>query len=239
MSKVDILAFGAHPDDVELSCSGTLIKHIKAGMEVAIIDMTEGELGSRGSVETRYAEAKAAQEILGVKYRENLQMPDGFIFKNEENLMKVIRMIRKYQPQMVLANAITDRHTDHGKAADLVAEACFLSGLKKIKSTDNDAKQEAFRPKALYHYIQDNYIEPDFVIDVSAHFDQKMKSVLAYETQFYSPDQQGPKTPISGEDFLKFLEARAREMGRKIQAEFGEGFVKNRTPGVELLSDLV
>jgi bacillithiol biosynthesis deacetylase BshB1 len=239
MSKMDILAFGAHPDDVELSCSGTLIKHIKAGMKVGIVDLTEGELGSRGSVDSRYEESARAMEILGVSVRENLKMPDGFIFKNKENLLKVIQALRKYQPKIVLANAISDRHTDHGKAADLIAEACFLSGLKRIETNEEGIAQEAFRPSALYHYIQDNYIDPDFVIDITPHFEQKMKSVLAYETQFYNPDQKGPKTPISGEDFLKFLEARAREMGRKIQSEFGEGFTKNRTIGVELLTDLV
>lgn len=240
MSEVDILAFGAHPDDVELSCSGTLYNQIQAGAKVAIVDLTEGELGSRGTPKTRYAEAEAAKTILGVHFRENLQMPDGFIEKTPESIKKVIVAIRKYRPKIILANAVRDRHSDHKKGAELVSEAAFLSGLKKIETITEEGDQEAYRPKALYHYIQDQYLDPDFVVDITNAFDVKMESVKAYTTQFYQEGADGgPQTPISGQDFLKFLEGRAREMGRKIQCEYGEGFVAARTVGVQDLFNLL
>lgn len=246
--KVNILAIAAHPDDVELSCSGTLLKHIDQGDKVALVDLTQGELGSRGNAETRKIEAAAAAEILNISYRENLKFKDGFFEINEANLLEVIKVIRKYKPEIVLANAISDRHPDHSLAAQLVAKATFLSGLKKIETSYNGEVQEPHRPSQLFHYIQDRHISPDFVIDISDYFKTKMESVLAYKTQFYNPndsnlskseDQDEVKTPISGADFYKFLEARARDFGRNISVEYAEGFTCTKIPGVNLLSDLV
>lgn len=239
--KVDILAIGAHPDDVELSASGTIAKHIALGKKVAIIDMTEGELGSRGSVETRYKEAKKAQDILGVSYRANLQLQDGFFEESPENLMKLIIQIRRFRPEVVLANAPSDRHPDHGRGAAFVKRACFLSGLLKIETAYEGKKQEKWRPKSLYHYIQDNYLEPDFVIDVTPYKEVKFKSILAYETQFYNPNdnENSPKTPISGKDFLDYLEARMIQYGRCIGVQYAEGFIASRTVGVNSFFDII
>lgn len=237
-SKVDILAIGAHPDDVELSAAGTLAKHIALGKKVAIVDMTEGELGSRGTVETRYQEANVAKELLGVAFRENTQLKDGFFEETEENLKKLITQIRHYQPEIVLANAPSDRHPDHGRAAAFIQRACFLSGLVKVETERDEKQQNAWRPKSVYHYIQDNYLEPDFVIDVTPYKNLKFKSILAYKTQFFNPDDKGPQTPISGKDFLDYLEARMIQFGRNIGVQYAEGFIVTRTIGVDNFFDL-
>ena len=237
-NKVDILAVGAHPDDVELSAAGTLIKHIQEGKKVAIVDLTEGELGSRGSVKERYEEATKAAEIMGVHYRENTQLADGFFEQDKSSLLKLIAQIRHFQPEIVLANAPSDRHPDHGRGASFIERACFLSGLLKIETERNGEKQAHWRPKAVYHYIQDNYITPDFVIDVSDYRDQKFKAIFAYATQFYNPEMKGPETPISSKKFVDFLEARMIQMGRNINVKYAEGFVCSRIPGVSSLFDL-
>lgn len=237
--KLDILAFAAHPDDVELSCSGTLMKHIKAGKTVGIVDLTEGELGSRGSVELRHEEAAESSRILGLSVRENLKMRDGFFDLSEENKLKIVEQIRRFRPEIVLANAIEDRHPDHGRASKLVSEACFLAGLRKIETSWNGEPQEAYRPKVVYHYIQDRYVRPDFVIDVTDFVDRKMESIKAFKSQFYDPNSNEPQTPISGEDFIDFLKGRMSEFGRAIGVNYAEGFTVERFAGVDSLFDLV
>lgn len=236
--KVDILAFAAHPDDVELSASGTILKHIAQGKKVAIVDLTQGELGSRGTIDTRYEEAEHASNILGISARVNLKMPDGFFEINQPNKLKIIEQIRHFKPDIVIANAPSDRHPDHGRASQLVSEACFLSGLLKIETSINGVLQDKWRPKAVYHYVQDRYLKPDFVVDISAHIDKKIESILAYKTQFYTPEDDGPKTPISGEDFIEFLKGRWREFGRAINADYAEGFTAERYIGVEDITQL-
>ncbi len=238
--KVDILAFAAHPDDIEISCAGTIIKSVREGKTVAIVDLTQGELGTRGTVETRYEEAKDASRIMGISERVNLKLKDGFFVQNEESLLKVIEQIRYFQPEIILANSITDRHPDHGKASKLISDACFLSGLRKIETTYNGENQLPHRPKAVYHYIQDRYIKPDFVIDVTPFMDERMQAISAYKTQLYNPDVNSdePKTPISGKDFYDFLIARMREFGRAIGTEYAEGFTVERYLGVRSLFDL-
>ena len=238
MNKVDILAIGAHPDDVELSAAGTLAKHVKQGKTVAIIDLTEGELGSRGTVETRYAEAAHAAEILGVTERLNLQLADGFFEEDQASLLKLIEAIRYFQPEIVLANAPADRHPDHARGASFTARACFLSGLVKINTSFNGQKQDCWRPKAVYHYVQDIYLKPDFVVDVTDHVATKFNAIKAYETQFYNPSIDGPQTPISGKEFLDYLEARLIQFGRSINVKYAEGFISARIPGVNSLFDL-
>ena len=200
--KLDILAFGAHPDDVELGCSGTIAKEISLGKKVGIIDLTRGELGTRGSVEIRNSESAKASQILGVSVRENLDMRDGFFVNDEAHQLKVIEMIRKYQPEIVLCNAIDDRHIDHGKGSKLVSDACFLSGLRMIETESNGEKQSAWRPKVVYHYIQWKNLEPDFVVDISDFMEVKMQSILAYGSQFYDPNSKEPESPISSKNFL-------------------------------------
>ena len=238
MKKLDILAFAAHPDDVELACSGTVIKHIDAGLKVGIVDLTQGEMGSRGTIDTRYEEAANASEIMGVTERVNLKMADGLFQINEDSKRLIVEQIRRYRPEIVLANAIDDRHPDHGRASKLVSEACFLAGLVQFETEWEGTKQEHFRPKAVYHYIQDRYIKPDFVRDVTGVAERKMEAIKAYKTQFFQPDQDGPKTPISGADFMDFIWARMREMGRQAGFSCGEGFTVERFPGVNLLTDL-
>ena len=236
--KLDILAFGAHPDDVELGCSGTIAKEVNLGKKVGIIDLTRGELGTRGSVETRNSESAKASEILGVSVRENLDMRDGFFVNDEAHQLKVIQMIRKYQPEIVLCNAIDDRHIDHGKGSKLVSDACFLSGLRQIKTELNGEIQEAWRPKVVYHYIQWKNIEPDFVVDISAFMETKMESVLAYGSQFYDPKSNEPVTPIASKNFLDSIKYRAQDLGRLVGVEYAEGFTVERYLAVNSLSDL-
>ena len=236
--KLDILAFAAHPDDIELSAGGTLVKAVKEGRKVGIVDLTKGELGSRGSSVIRANEAVAAAEILGLSIRENLGLADGFFEINQASQLEVVKMIRKYQPEIVLANAVSDRHPDHGKGAELVHKSAFLSGLIKIKTEVDGEEQAAWRPKRVFHYIQDHYIKPDFVVNITDEFEEKLKSIMAYSSQFFSPEDDGVKTPISGEDFVKFIEGRARQMGREAGYEMGEGFTVSNPLGVESLFDL-
>lgn len=237
--KLDILAFGAHPDDIELGCSGTIAKEISLGKKVGIIDLTRGELGTRGTVEIRNAEAAKASEILGISARENLDMRDGFFINDEEHQMKVIRMIRKYRPEIVICNAIEDRHIDHGKGSKLVSDACFLSGLRQIKTEVNGESQEAWRPKVVYHYIQWKHIEPDFVVDITGFMDIKMESILAYGSQFYNPDSAEPESPISSKNFLNSVKYRAQDLGRIIGTEYAEGFTVERYLAVNSLGNLI
>lgn len=222
--KVDILAFGAHPDDIEISCAGALLKAIADGQTAAVVDLTRGELGTRGSAELRLQEAEAAAKILGLSSRENLSLQDGFISNDESQQMEVIKAIRKYQPEVVLANAVHDRHPDHGESSRLVRDACFKAGLAKIETG-----QDPWRPKRLHYYIQDRLMIPNFVIDISDHWEKKLEALRAYKSQFHDPDSKEPETYISSEAFWKFLEARAREMGHLIGAEFGEGFISEQT----------
>lgn len=237
--KLDILAFGAHPDDVELGCSGTIAKEISIGKKVGIIDLTRGELGTRGSVEIRNSESARASEILGISVRENLDMRDGFFINDEAHQLKVIEMIRKYRPEIVLCNAIQDRHIDHGKGSKLVSDACFLSGLRKIETIINDEKQEAWRPKVVYHYIQWENLTPDFVVDISGFLDIKMESILAYSSQFYKENTNEPESPISSKNFLDSVKYRAQDLGRIIGTDHGEGFTVERYLAVNSLSNLV
>ncbi|MGC1471313.1 MAG: bacillithiol biosynthesis deacetylase BshB1 [Psychroserpens sp.] len=236
--KLDILAFGAHPDDVELSCAATIAKEVANGKRVGVIDLTRGELGTRGTAETRAEEASAAAAVLGLSIRENLGFADGFFINDREHQMEVIKMIRKYQPDIVLCNAIDDRHIDHGKGSTLVSDACFLSGLLKIETEIDGKPQQLWRPKLVYHYIQWKSIEPDFVVDVSEYMDTKVASVLAYKTQFYNPDSKDPQTPISSQNFTDSITYRARDLGRLIGVEFAEGFTVERFVAVDSLFDL-
>lgn len=226
--KVDILAFGAHPDDVELGCGGTIAKMISEGKTVAIVDLTRGELGTRGTEETRKKEAEKAAEILKISARENLEMKDGFLQNSEDYQMRIVKMIRKYKPEIVFANAIDDRHPDHAKGAKLVSDACFLSGLVKIESEYEGEKQEVWRPKHIFHFIQWKEIEPDFVIDISDFMDKKIESCLAYSSQFYDPNSQEPVTPIATKDFLESLTYRAQNLGRLSGCEYAEGFTSEK-----------
>ena len=237
--KVDILAIGAHPDDVELSCAGTLAKEINAGKTVAILDLTKGELGTRGNAAIREKEAANAADILGVDARFNLGFADGFFQNDRAHQEKLITYIRHLQPEMVLCNAVEDRHPDHGRAAVLVAESCFLSGLKKIESSFEGHKQQHWRPKQLYHYIQWNNDTPDFVVDVSAQMELKLEVVKAYNSQFYIPNSTEPETPISTENFLNSIRYRAADLGRLIGVDYAEGFTASRLIGVDSISDLV
>lgn len=236
--KVDILAFAAHPDDIEISAAGTLIKHIKMGKTVAIVDLTQGELGSRGTAETRFVEAEASSKIIGVSKRVNLKMADGFFELSQENKLKIIEQIRFFKPEVVLCNAIHDRHPDHGRGGQLVSEACFLSGLLKIETSLNGESQQKWRPKSVFHYIQDRFIKPDFVVDITPHIDQKINALKAFKTQFFNPESTEPKTPISGEEFFDFLKGRWRDFGRNIGVEFAEGFTTERAPGVNDITEL-
>ncbi|MGI8951141.1 MAG: bacillithiol biosynthesis deacetylase BshB1 [Chitinophagaceae bacterium] len=230
--KVDILAFGVHPDDVELGCSGTLIAAINEGKKVAVIDLTRGELGTRGTVETRKTEAANAAKTMGVNARENLEMADGFFTNDEANQKKVITIIRKYQPEIILCNAPEDRHPDHGRSAALVSDAAFLSGLRKIETIYNNEKQEHWRPKYVFHYIQDRYLKPDFVYDISDFHDQKIKTILCYTTQFNTTDSSEPQTYISTPDFLDTVKARALMLGKRIGVKYAEGYVSQKMIGI-------
>jgi bacillithiol biosynthesis deacetylase BshB1 len=223
--KLDILVMAAHPDDAELSCAGTILKHIAAGKKVGIVDFTRGELGTRGTPEIRLQESADATKILGLQARENLGIRDGFFRNDEETQLKLIEVIRKYQPDIVLANALEDRHPDHGKGAQLAIDACFLSGLRQIKTGD----LPAWRPAQVYHYIQDRYLEPDFVVDISTQWDQKEAAIRAFKSQFFDPNSAEPASYISSPDFLHFIQARAMEMGHKIGVKYGEGFQSQKT----------
>jgi bacillithiol biosynthesis deacetylase BshB1 len=237
--KLDILAFGAHPDDIELAASGTLLKHIEQGKKVGIVDLTLGELGTKGTAKTRMSEAHEAAKILKLEIRENLQLADGFFEIDETSLLKVVHQIRKYKPEVVICNAVSDRHPDHGRGGDLISRACFLSGLIKIGTQNNDGSlQDTWRPKVVYRYIQDNWINPDFVVDITPYYETKMKSVMAYKTQFYNPEDKGAITPISSPEFLEFLNGRAANFGRIIGAKYGEGFTVERSIGVNSFFDL-
>lgn len=236
--KLDILAFGAHPDDVELGCSGTILKEVSLGKKIGIVDLTRGELGTRGSAEIRDEEAKAAAEILGVSVRENLNMRDGFFVNDEKHQLEIIKMIRKYQPEIVLCNAIDDRHIDHSKGSKLVSDACFLSGLMKIETVLDGETQKAWRPKVVYHYIQWKNIEPDFVVDITGFTDKKIESILAYRSQFYDPNSKEPESPISSKNFLESLNYRSRDLGRLTGVEHAEGFTVERYLAVNSLGDL-
>jgi bacillithiol biosynthesis deacetylase BshB1 len=223
--KLDILVMAAHPDDAELSCAGTILKHIAAGKKVGIVDFTRGELGTRGTPEIRLQESADATKILGLHARENLGIRDGFFRNDEETQLKLIEVIRKYQPDIVLANALEDRHPDHGKGAQLAIDACFLSGLRQIKTGD----LPAWRPAQVYHYIQDRYLEPDFVVDISSQWDQKEAAIRTFKSQFFDPNSAEPASYISSPDFLNFIQARAMEMGHKIGVKYGEGFQSQKT----------
>jgi N-acetylglucosamine malate deacetylase 1 len=238
--KLNILAFGAHPDDVELACSGTIHCHIAKGYKAGVIDLTRGELGSRGTVETRNSETIASSTILGLHARENLDMADGFFVNDKEHQLKVVQMLRKYQPDIVMMNAPYDRHPDHGKGAQLVKDACFLSGLIKIETQENGENQKPWRPKRMFHYIQDTFIEPSFVIDITNSFETKIKAIESFATQFHSTTIDGPQTYISTSGFMQSLEARAFSLGKRIGVKYGEGFIiTGSTLGINNLFDMV
>ncbi len=236
--KLDVLAIAIHPDDVELSASGTLMVEVAKGKKVGILDLTHGELGTRGSAQLRLQEAQHAAEIMGIHVREFLNFRDGFFYQDEQHILEIIKRIRKYQPTIVLANALTDRHPDHGRAAKLVADACFYAGLVKIETKMDGNVQPIWRPKALYHYIQDQALIPDFVVDVSKFIDKKMESILAYGSQFFDPKNPTDNTPISSPEFLETVKAKMRVHGRPCGFEFGEGFNITRYIGVKSLFDL-
>ena len=242
--KVDILAIGVHPDDVELSCSGTLLRHIELGKTVGLLDLTRGELGTRGTPAIRKNEADGAKKKMGALFRKNVSMADGFFTHSKENLIKIIQIVRWCRPEIVLANSINDRHPDHGRAAQLTADACYYSGLAKISTAGEEGlPQERWRPKAVYHYIQDRDLIPDFVVDVTPYFEKKMELILTFRSQFFIPDNreyaEEKSTPISGKDFMEFMRAKGRSFGRPIGVEYAEGFIKGRTLGVSNLFDLI
>lgn len=237
--KVDILAIGAHPDDVELSCAGTVIKHIKLGYRVAILDLTRGELGTRGSAALRDREAADAARIMGVCHRENLGFRDGFFVNDEQHLLALARVIRKYMPSVIFCNAVSDRHPDHGKGAKLVSDACFIAGLAKVKTELDGVEQNPHRPKAVYHYIQDRYMKPDVLIDVSDVMETRMEAIKAYSSQFYNPESKEPQTAISSKEFMQMLESRPAEWGRSIGVKYAEGFTVERLIGVKNVFDLL
>jgi len=236
---VDLLAFGAHPDDVELGCGGTLLVHIEKGKKVAIVDLTYGELGTRGTVEIRKEEAAKAAEIMGIAARENLGFEDGFFINDRNHQIEVVKMIRKYRPAIILANALKDRHPDHGRAAVLVAEASFLSGLEKIQTELNGVSQQAYRPKMVYHYTQYIETEPDIIVDISNCFEKKMEAVKAHCSQFFDPKSTEASTLISSPEFLNMIEARALASGMQIGVKYGEGFIASRYIGTDNLFSLI
>lgn len=237
--KVDILAFGAHPDDVELGCGGTIAKEIHSGKTVGIIDLTRGELGTRGTAEIRDSESAAASKILGVAFRENLNMRDGFFVNDQAHQMLVIQKIRQYRPEIVLCNAVDDRHIDHGKGSKLVSDACFLSGLRRIESDREGKPQQAWRPKAVYHFIQWKNLTPDFVVDITGFESKKEAAIFAYASQFYNPDTNEPETPIATKNFRDSIHYRAQDLGRLIGVDYAEGFTAERYLGVNSLGDLI
>lgn len=237
--KTDILAFGAHPDDVELGCGGTVAKLISEGKTCVIVDLTRGELGTRGSDKIRHEEAAAAAKILGVSARENLGLKDGFLINSEEYQLSIVKMIRKYRPEIVLANAIDDRHPDHAKAAKLVSDACFLSGLRKIETNVDGENQDVWRPKQIFHYIQWKDIKPEFVIDISEHLDKKLEACMAFKTQFYDPKSTEPETPITSKDFYESLTYRAQDLGRLSGVTYAEGFTSEKLMALKNFDGIV
>lgn len=237
--KLDVLAFGAHPDDVELSCAGLLMIEKLNGKRVGIIDLTQGELGTRGDANSRKKEADAASQIMGVDVRENLNLPDGFFQNDKEAQLKVIQVIRKFRPEVILCNAIEDRHPDHGKAAELVSDASFLSGLTKIQTYENDQLQASWRASYVLHYVQDRYIEPDFLIDISPVYEQKLQAIKAYETQFFNSNIDGPETYISTPEFLDNLINNNKLLGKRIGVKFAEGFLSKKTIGIRNLDAFI
>jgi len=239
MSKIDILAIGIHPDDVELSCCGTLLRHAAQGKTFGLLDLSQGELGTRGTADIRAMEARESAKILGAAFRETLDISDGLFEHKPENWLKIVSALRACRPEIVLCNAPDDRHPDHGRAARMTLDACFYAGLEKIETFySHGVKQEKWRPKAVYHYIQDKQLTADFVVDITAHFPKKMEAILAFRSQFFDPTGEVPNTPISGKDFLHFMEAKGRVFGRSIGVEYAEGFICSRTPGVGDLFDL-
>lgn len=238
--KLDILVFGAHPDDAELGAGGTIAKEISLGKKVGIIDLTRGELGTRGSAEIRDKEAAASAKVLGLSVRENMEFADGFFPNDQKHQLALIRKIRTFKPEIVLCNAIEDRHIDHARGSDLVSNACFLSGLVKIDTMaeGDDQWQDPWRPKQVYHYIQWKNLEPDFVVDITGFIDKKMESIMAYSSQFYDPNSKEPSTPISSKNFTDSVTYRARDMGRIVGVEYAEGFTTERFIGVNSLSDI-
>jgi N-acetylglucosamine malate deacetylase 1 len=237
--KLDILVLAVHPDDAELGCSGTILKHIAEGKKVGIVDFTRGELGTRGTAEIRDREAADSAKILGLHARENLRFKDGFFKNDEAHQLEIIRMIRKYQPEIVLANALHDRHPDHGRAGDLANDACFLSGLSKISTQLDGNEQKAWRPGLMLQYIQDSYIRPDIIIDITPHIEAKIASIKAFRTQFFNPDEDGPETYISSPDFFESVIGRAREFGKSIGTTYAEGFTSRKLLGVDSLFNLL
>lgn len=232
MVKLDILAIGVHPDDVEISCAGTLLKHLALGKKCGILDLTKGELGTRGSGELRLQEAAAAAAIMGIQVRENLGLADGFFQNDEQHQRAIIRILRKYQPEIVLCNAVSDRHPDHGRAATLTSNACFYSGLRKVETEMDGKAQSAWRPKAVYHYIQDHQLKPDFVVDVTEFMDKKMEAIKAYKSQFYDPNSKEPESPISVKNFFDVVKGKMSVFGREARYDLAEGFTVERTIGV-------
>ena len=240
MLKLDILAIGAHPDDVELGCSGVLIAAARSGKKTGVLDLTEGELGTRGTVETRYQEAADAARIMGLSARENLQLRDGFFVNDEASQRKLVTVLRRYRPDIVIGNIMEDRHPDHGRAGHLIYDACFLSGLRQVKTQDSDgSEQEHWRPRYVLQYLQDRFYEPDFVVDVTEVWEQRMESIKAYKTQFHDPNTGGPQTYISSPQFMEAVVARARLLGKRIGVPFAEGFLSKKTVGIRSLDALV
>ena len=237
--KLDVLAIGVHPDDVELGCSGTILVALSEGKKVGIVDLTRGELGTRGSAEIRKTEAANAAKVLGVHVRENLGLADGFFLNDEVHQRKVIMMIRKYQPEIILCNAPEDRHPDHGRSSKLVSDAAFLSGLRKIETELDGVNQEAWRPKYVFHYLQDRFLQPHFVVDVSDHMDKKIESILSYTTQFYNPELDEPQTYISSPDFMESVKARAMMLGKRIGVKYAEGYVSEKMIGVKSMDAFI
>jgi N-acetylglucosamine malate deacetylase 1 len=237
--KLDILAFGVHPDDVELGCSGTIMAALAEGKKVGVVDLTRGELGTRGTAETRKQEAAAAAAIMGVTVRENLGMADGFFQNDEKHQRMVIEVIRKYRPEIILANAPEDRHPDHGRSAKLVSDAAFLAGLRKIETTVDGKTQEAWRPTYVFHYIQDRFIQPSFVVDITAYMDKKIESVLAYTTQFNSTGGNEPQTYISTPQFLETVKARAMMLGKRIGVGYAEGYITEKIIGINSFDAII
>lgn len=237
--KLDILVLAAHPDDAELTCGGTIAKHVAMGKKVGIVDFTQGEMGTRGTPELRLEEARESAKILGLQVRDNLGLADAFFQNDREHQIPLIKKIRQYRPDIVLANAVHDRHPDHGRGAKLAVDACFMAGLRKIETELDGAPQEEWRPKQLFHFIQTRYIQPDFVVDVSDFWEKKVASIRAFQSQFFNPGSKEPSTYISSENFMKFIEARGREYGQSIGVDYGEGFTLDKQLGVRSLYDLM